>query len=276
MSVIEGPIVQSDSPAPQASGRGTWLQLGSIAEFEWNRGTLAIPKLAPALVGLRIVQLSDLHFRPLWFQAYDPLIRRLAAHPPDLVLITGDFVEARADHRPALPFLARFLKSLSTRLGVFGILGNHDGDLLGSRLGEMGVTLINGRTARLEARDAVVELVGLPGVHRRDLTPQHLAGIAPKQSGELRIILSHYPDSIRKLVPLQGDIVLAGHTHGGQVCLPGGFAPLTHDALPRRLAGGIHKYGDAWLVISRGMGFATWRIRAFCPAEVVELTLDAG
>jgi predicted MPP superfamily phosphohydrolase len=275
MSVVQTPSIESALPAARGlpAPARRWLQLGSISHYDWTCAALPIANLAPKLEGLRIVQLSDLHVRPTWFPAYDQVIARLASDPPDLVVVTGDFVEARADHRPARPVLERFLSQVTSRLGVFGILGNHDGDLLASRLGAMRLTLINGRTARLESDAAAVELIGLPGVHRRDLSPQFISGIAPKRPADLRIVLSHYPDAIRKLSALQPDIVMAGHTHGGQVCLPGGFAPLTHDSLPRRLCSGIHRYEGSWLVISRGMGFATWRIRTFCPAEVIDLTL---
>jgi predicted MPP superfamily phosphohydrolase len=253
--------------------RGPWLQIGSIHLFEWNRLALPIPGLPDALEGLRILHLSDLHFRAAWFDGYDQILEQVAHDPPDLIVITGDFVEARADHRPARPFLERFLTQLKSRLGIFGILGNHDGELLGPRLRHMGVTLINGRTARLESADASIELVGVPGVSRRDLTREFLDGVGPKRNGVTRIVLSHYPDAIRRLAPLRADVVLSGHTHGGQICLPNGFPPLTHDSLPRRMSKGLHRVGDTWLLVSRGLGFATWRVRAFCPAEVVEISL---
>lgn len=273
--VATSPIdaVVPDEAVVSAQMRGPWVQWWSIQQFDWTEARLPIADLPDTLVGLRIVHLSDLHFRDVWFSGYDQVIGRLAAHPPDLVLITGDFVEARADHRPALPHLRRFLSRLQSRLGIFGILGNHDGDLLGARLPQMGVTLINGRTARLESRHASIELIGLPGVHRRDLTRRRVRCISRRTPGVPRIVLSHYPDHIRKLDSVQPDVVLAGHTHGGQVCLPNGFAPLTHDALPRRMSKGIHRVRGSWLVVSRGMGFATWRVRAFCPAEVIELEL---
>jgi predicted MPP superfamily phosphohydrolase len=265
---LEPAEVRVDRPV-----RGPWLQVGSIHRFEWNRLALPIARLPDALDGLRILHVSDLHFRPVWFDGYDQVLGQIAHNPPHLILITGDFVEARADHRPARPFLERFLTQLKSRLGIFGILGNHDGDLLGPRLGQMGVTLINGRTARLESADAAIELIGVPGVSRRDLTRDFLDRIGPKRDTVPRIVLSHYPDAIRRLAPLRADVVLSGHTHGGQICLPNGFAPLTHDSLPRRMSKGVHRMGDTWLVVSRGAGFATWRVRAFCPAEVVEIEL---
>jgi len=88
-------------------------------------------------------------------------------------------------------------------------------------------------------------------------------------------VLSHYPDAIIKLqkFDVMPDLLFAGHTHGGQVCLPGGMPILRHDTLPRRYCSGVHRFGGAWLVVSRGMGFSSYAIRVFCPAEVVEVVL---
>ena len=75
--------------------RGPWLQLFDTAGFEWNRLTVSIDDLPPALAGLRLLHLSDLHLRPRWLRAYDELIHRIDASPPDLILVTGDFVTPR-------------------------------------------------------------------------------------------------------------------------------------------------------------------------------------
>jgi uncharacterized protein len=72
---------------------------------------------------------------------------------------------------------------------------------------------------------------------------------------------------------LSPDLILSGHTHGGQVCLPGGYPLITHDALPRAYASGVHRIGQSWLVVSRGMGFAQFCLRLFCPAETLEIRL---
>jgi len=92
----------------------------------------------------------------------------------------------------------------------------------------------------------------------------------------LRVVMQHYPDQIRRTQDLKPDIVLAGHTHGGQVCLPGGFPIIKHDSLPRLYTSGVHRYGDVWLIVGRGFGFSTLPVRAFCPPQVVEIVLQAA
>jgi predicted MPP superfamily phosphohydrolase len=262
--------------APSRNGWSRWLRLGFSQTFEWNSLPVLVPKLPKVLEGFRILHLSDTHLLGRWLGSYDLLLKRLRDAPPDLILFTGDFVDHVFDSRPALPFLERFLTQLTSRLGVWAILGNHDRDLLAPRLGAWGVNLIMGRHVRLESDNAAVELVGLAGVKRRDFDPDWLTNIPQRQPGVPRIVLGHYPDQVLLIDSLEADVMLSGHTHGGQVCLPGGRALLTHDSLPKHMARGVHRIGHTLLVVSRGFGTVRWPIRLFCPAEVIELTMTAS
>jgi predicted MPP superfamily phosphohydrolase len=71
---------------------------------------------------------------------------------------------------------------------------------------------------------------------------------------------------------LDADFFLAGHTHGGQICLPGGWPLITHDRMPRRYSKGIFRFDGTWYIVSRGFGFAGVPVRINCPAEVAEIT----
>lgn len=254
---------------------GPWLQVGSITSFEWTRVELSIEDLPPPLHGLRVIHLSDLHLRPRWCRVYDSLVQRVSHEPPDLIVITGDFVEHRGDHRKTLPTLKRFITQLRSRHGIYGILGNHDGDLLGPRLREWDVEVICGRVVRLETEDAAIELVGIPSVSRRDLGENSLQDLPRQDDATLRLVLAHFPDSLLKLRDIEADVVLAGHTHGGQVCLPGGIPIVTHDALPRSLCRGVHRVDDKLLIVNRGIGFASLPMRVFCPPEVIEICFSS-
>lgn len=255
------------------------MEVGWIRSLRTPRYELSIRDLAPALEGLRIVHLSDLHIHRTWMPAWDRLHVWLEASPPDLILVTGDWVDRKHDHRPALPLLERFIAGLRSRLGVWGILGNHDGDLLPLRAGEVHVrTLFNERTT-LEHHDARLDIIGLHGVHPQDASDVPLRDLVGTTSGNgrpVRIALSHFPSRALDLAELDVDLVLAGHTHGGQVCLPGGVPIITHDPLPRRFARGGHRIGNTWLVTSRGCGFSKLPIRVFCPAEAIEIVLTAA
>jgi uncharacterized protein len=222
---------------------------------------------------LRIIHLSDFHLRRRWWPEYDELIRRVSDDPPDLLLITGDFVDNKFDHRPTLPVLRRLLGGLCAAGRCYGVLGNHDGDLVGPLLGQLGVQLLDGRRTLCNFRGHDVELIGLPGPERGDITPRVLAGFPPRDVNTPRIVLSHYPDTINIGTALEADLFLTGHTHGGQVCLPSGRALITHDSLPKTTCKGVSRHGRTWLVINRGFGFAGIPLRLFCPAEVIELRL---
>jgi predicted MPP superfamily phosphohydrolase len=250
---------------------GKWLQLGEIRSFELNRITIFIEQLPASLSGFRVIHLSDLHLRPVWYGGYDLLHQRLHDDPADLIVVSGDFVEHRADHRKTLPFVQRFVSGLRSRLGTWGILGNHDGDLLGPRLRDWGVHLLADRVSRMQNHEATIELIGIRSVHRKDLCDAFLRSVPPLEPSVPRMVLSHFPDSIRRLTELEAHVVLAGHTHGGQVCLPGGLPIITHDSLPRRMSRGVHAFGDKLLVVNRGFGYANLPLRVFCPPEVIEL-----
>lgn len=263
---ILAPEVRVEEPGARVSFRGP-------VHFEWTSMRVPVPGLPPELNGFRFVHLSDIHARHYWSPAYDTLIERLQKSPPDLLLITGDFINDLNDHRPGLRVLKRLVPHLASRLGTFAVLGNHDVDLVAPELVGMNVTLLDSRRALLEgAAGARVELIGLCGVDRRDLDEKYIRTLPPREPRTLRIVLSHFPDHFRLTKPLAADFFLSGHTHGGQVCLPGGWPLITHDRMPKKYAKGIHRFGPTWYVVSRGLGYASFPIRVNCPPEVAEIT----
>ena len=255
------------------SGVGPWFQFRVPTGFLWKTARLPIAGLPDALQGLRILQLSDLHLRTYWGRPYDELIERIRAANVDLILITGDVIDHKTDHRPALPMVRRLIPHLHSRLGTYAIQGNHDPDLLMPKLAEMGVHVITHRRALLSDGQTELELIGLNGATRAELDESFLRRLPPKRPETPRVVMCHYPDLISAAQLLDPDIYLAGHTHGGQICLPGGRPLMTHDAMPKPFTSGIHRIGRAWYCVSKGLGFSGPPVRLFCPAEVVELVL---
>jgi predicted MPP superfamily phosphohydrolase len=264
------PTVTQAAPGPRWQWRGP-------SEFVWKRVTLLVANLAPALHGLRILHLSDFHTRRYWPPAYDTLLARIAADPPDLILFTGDFVESRRNHLPAVPHVKRLVAGLRARLGCYGTLGNHDLYHFAPHLDDTNVTLLEGARHVLDVGDggAAIELIGFPGVDRTDLTEDFLRSLPRERvDGALRVVMSHFPDHLPRAEFLAADLFLTGHTHGGQVCLPGGHPIITHCRLPRALARGIHRVGPTWLVVNHGLGFSGLPLRLLCPSEVVEIRVE--
>jgi hypothetical protein len=252
---------------------GPPLQWISAKGFEWVDAQLPIPGLPLELDGFRLLHLSDLHARRYWDPAYDDLLARVRADPPDLIVFTGDFVEDKHDHRKELPIVQRFINGLQSRLGTVAIAGNHDGDLLGLPLTTLNLTSVDHRRLSLHCGSAMLELIGSAGVEREDFDPVFLRSLGPKPANSVRIVLSHYPDLIRKSGFLHADLYLTGHTHGGQICLPGRIPIMHHDSLPAKFISGINRFHHTWLVVNRGLGFSSLPLRLFCPAEVIEIRL---
>jgi predicted MPP superfamily phosphohydrolase len=133
--------------------------------------------------------------------------------------------------------------------------------------------LVDQRRLAMHSGPATIEFIGVAGVDRGDFDPVFLRSLGDKGAGTVRVLLSHYPDLIRRSRFLEPDLFLAGHTHGGQVCLPGGIPIIRHDSLPAKLINGIHWVYDTWLAVSPGIGFSGLPIRLFCPAQVMEICL---
>lgn len=262
-------------PVIERIGRpGPWLQHRSAKGFEWIRSHLPVPNLPAALDGLRIVHLTDFHARGWWDPAYDELQAAVAEAQADLVLCTGDYVDDKRNYWPALPIVRKLLSGVKSRLGTFAILGNHDGNFLAAPISDLDATIIDNRRLVLSDGEASIELIGLPGVDRHDLDLRLLRSYSSEEPGSVRIVLSHFPDLLPRVSFLQPDLYLAGHTHGGQICLPWKRPIIRHDSLPRRMCQGIHRAFGTWMVVGRGFGFSSrMMLRLFCPAEINEIVL---
>jgi hypothetical protein len=234
---------------------------------------LPISQLPEGLEGLRIVALSDLHLTRRWHSAYDRVIETVAALQADLVLVAGDIVHDRETHLPAMPVVGRFLPALRSRMGTVGILGNHDSIQLGKDLESLGISMLVGQRMLLETGSATVELIGAPGPMRYDMPDDFPQQFGPPEPGIPRILLAHFPDYFPTLRSMDPDVYVCGHTHAGQICLPGGFPLFSHDSQPRRLCRGYHRLGRTHYIVSQGLGFSGIPIRAFCPPEVLLLVL---
>ena len=255
---------------------GPWFQYGDTNGFEWNTYQLAVPGWPAALAGFRLVHVSDLHCRTGWQTAYDELADRLDRAEPDLLVVTGDVVDDMYRPNTCVPTARRVLDLLHARLGVYGQFGNHDRNLRPSAFAGTPLQLIDGRRVLVDADGHPIELIATPGPMPSDMPDTFGPSLPPRRPGVPRVILSHYPDHLRKLRAARPDLLLAGHTHGGQMCLPGGWPILRHDSYPWYRRSGVSRVGRTWLVVSRGLGFSTAPVRLFCPAEVVELRLVPG
>ena len=236
---------------------------------------IPVEGLAPEFEGYRIAFLTDFHTSPIvskaWLTESVAIANGLG---PDLIALGGDFVSSHARHLPAF---VRAASKLRAPDGVVGVLGNHDhnvgADLVRRALDEAGVTLLRNRARILERGAARLAVGGVADLISDVIDiGALLSGIPP---GMPRIILSHNPD-VFALWPAgtRLDLMLSGHTHGGQVRLPILGAPYVPSSHGERFAEGLVEEDGRRLYVSRGVGVLLVPIRWGCPAEVTAITLE--
>lgn len=222
---------------------------------------LSLPKGPP----LRIAIYSDLHLA----KGKAPLAklnRALAQAKPDFIVALGDFSE-----KPLGEKERSYLKALSAIAPTYGVLGNNDLDpQLQKQLEGSGMTILKNQGVELETKEGRVFLYGVEDLRAGE---PNLFGLTQAAAGDFVILLSHSPEIVRKLEKERVDLILAGHTHGGQLCLPGGYALLTHSKLGRKYSSGKYPWGKATLFITRGVGTSTLPLRLFCLPELAILEL---
>jgi predicted MPP superfamily phosphohydrolase len=266
----------------------------SLVERNWYRlRRVVVPVLDPGTAPLRVLHLSDLHMTPSQARK-QRWVSALASLEPDLVVVTGDNLA----HVCAVPAVLRAFEPLFAYPGAF-VFGSNDyfGPVLKNPLGYLrrdrehiegpplpthdlragllsaGWLELNNARGVLKAGGRVIELAGVddPHIGRDRYVSAPLDPLA-----DLHLGVTHSPEP-RVLGPMTGDglsLVLAGHTHGGQVCVPFYGALTTNCELPRRMARGLHRYGGAWLHVSAGLGtHPTAPARFACPPEATILTL---
>jgi predicted MPP superfamily phosphohydrolase len=227
---------------------------------------LHVAGLSPAHDGLRVGFLCDLHHSQFLSQAAVHHAADLVlAKRPDLVVLGGDYV-TMGDRR-YMESCAEALGHLTAPHGVFAILGNHDDDRrMPAALAARGFSVLKDARTTVEVRGEPLTLVGIRFWTRR---PRHLASIV-KAATVTTILLAHDPRRLTEAAALAIPAVLSGHTHGGQIVLPG-IGPLGGRRFPV-IAGHGERDGSR-IFVSRGVGTVFVPVRINCPPEVALLTL---
>ncbi len=268
--------MSSSTPVHRTIKTAGPIQIGLLADFAIHEIDLPLATVTPDLLGKRLLHVSDTHFRGEWCDGYDRVIAKINELEVDLICFTGDWLEDKFDHREGIATAQRFARQLTSRFGLYSCLGNHDGDLVAPLLIDAGVHLLVGESRRIVGGEGAIEIIGLPSVSREDVSTDLLASFGTPPIGTTRIVLSHFPDHVRRIASIEPHLVLAGHTHGGQWCLPGGKPLFTHDGLPSAQSFGLSKHGEAWLHVSRGLGCSKWNLRVNCPPEMTVIRLIAA
>lgn len=285
--------------------RGAWAlatgaALGAYSLMEPFRYRL-VRKKVPIRHGappLTVLHLSDTHLAA----GDDRLLRFLDRLPtemgtvPDVIVATGDLIEEEA----AIDPIVAALSGIEARVGRFFVYGSHDyfapegpsylkyfidGEVkqparrrdespMTTGLENKGWINVINKTETVRVEQMTLRVAGVDDPYLRWHRTEH---IERGLSDDLAIGLVHAPDVVSEWALNGFDLVLAGHTHGGQVRIPGAGAVVTNCSLPRELAAGLTRIGRTWLHVSPGLGTGRYSpIRFNCPPEATLLSLEPG
>ncbi|HEX3570407.1 MAG TPA: metallophosphoesterase [Acidobacteriaceae bacterium] len=236
---------------------------------------------------MRLLQISDVHYFE-WTESYylRQVVERVNALKPDVVVVTGDFVTYGPVRWPSeeahkrfarrhMPECASILSGILCPLR-FATLGNHDmmvgGRYIYGDLVSHGLPVLRNSAVPLEKNGQRLWLVGLGSACARDADPDRAFPDSAVRDQEAMIVLAHEPDILPDIAKHGPDLMLAGHTHGGQVCVP--FLPPAF--LPeygKKYVRGWFRSGRTQLYVNRGIGTIGVPLRMNCPPEITLLTL---
>jgi uncharacterized protein len=232
-----------------------------------TEATLPVSGLPPAFDGLRIGLLTDIHHSAI-VPAEDVAraVELTLSTNPDLIVLGGDYVTF-GDRNFVEP-VAELLSSLRAPNGVFAILGNHDDDReMPAALARKGITVLKDQRTRVVIRGDGLELAGIRFWTRR---PADIARVLRGATDSV-LLLAHDPRRLVEAAQLSIPAVLSGHTHGGQVVLPG-VGALARARFP--ILEGLGRREKSSIFVSRGIGTVYVPVRINCPPEVAIVTLQ--
>lgn len=248
-----------------------------------DKHTASITSLPSSLKGIKLVYLSDIHYGSRFPDSrVSKLVAQVNALEPDLILLGGDYAD---DTEGAIEFFEK-LPMLRARLGVFGVLGNHDRTneaLLGQLTGVMysqNVTPLNNQVSSIKIGSSYLYIAGVDDYYNG--FPDVKGVAAQLKSEDTVIFLGHTPDLLPQMLAAKGsdgnshwfDLALFGHTHGGQVTILG--TPVFSDYIPEvgiRYLTGWREENRASLLVSNGVGTGYFPVRLFAPAQIHLITL---
>lgn len=226
---------------------------------------LTIAGLDAAFDGFTLLHLSDLHVDIN--ETFVPaLIDTLGGVDYDICVMTGDY---RSKTYGPLDATIDGMRRIRAALKdpIYGVLGNHDSIALVPEFESMGMSMLMNEAVMLRRGDAELALVGIDDHHffRLDSIPKAITGVRRDVPS---ILLSHAPEVYRQAAHAGFDVMLCGHTHGGQICLPGGYPVTVDAAVPRRMGRGAWRRRNMLGYTSPGAGTSIVDVRINCPPEI--------
>ena len=232
----------------------------------------AFENLPQAFDGTRILFITDLHIDSLQGLS-EKVINIINGLDYDFCVLGGDYsFKYGINIEAARSKMKDITNVLTAKSRVFAILGNHDKYSMAEFLHELGVEMLIDENTALDNNGEKLYLTGLDEFYLENDDDVELADQGIRQ-GAFKIMLCHASERFRQIACAGYSFMLTGHTHGGQVCLPGGFAPATSSTAPYKMAKGKWKYDDMSGYTSRGVGVTAVLVRFNCPPEITVITL---
>ena len=234
---------------------------------------LRFADLPPAFDGFRILHLSDLHVE----MSANAMARAAALAESasyDIAVLTGDYRAATyGAYDTTLEGLARLRPHLKGP--VYGVLGNHDSIRMVPGIEAMGIRMLLNESETIRRGDEAIHLAGIDDAGFYGVDNIQKAGEAIPHGG-FAILLSHTPEVYRQAAHAGFHLMLSGHTHGGQICLPGGYAITLDAGVPRRYGAGAWVHEEMAGYTSTGTGSSIVPVRFNCPPEMTLHQLRRG
>jgi len=240
---------------------------------------LEYKELDPALPPVRLVQITDTHVERASYREAE-VVRRVNALQPDLIVLTGDYLNLSYLHDPEAKEQFRgFVSQLEAPYGIYAVRGTVEPapGMMAELFQDTGVVWLEQEAVTLEVRGQSLTLAGVACSHDQEVDAARLATtLEGVPAGDLVVLLYHSPDLVLEAAARQVNLMLAGHTHGGQIRLPVLGPVVTYSRFGRRYAAGLFWEGDMTLYVSRGLGFeggSLPRARFLCRPEIVSIEL---
>ena len=252
---------------------GLWpIAVRNSMNYRIVEHAVPLPHLPKAFDGFRILHLSDLHIEGM-IDKGQSLQAMLSTLHYDLCVLTGDFrFRTYGSYDKTVRLMEELVQTLRVPFGVTGILGNHDWLEMVPGLERAGIRMLLNETQAIEKGKETIWLLGLDDMHYYETGDLNKAvGKAPTDA--VRILLVHSPEIIPEAFAAGMDLYLCGHSHGGQICLPGGKPIITHCRCARPYKAGPWQHKSMRGYTSRGVGTSLFPIRMFCQPEIIIHTL---
>lgn len=252
-------------------------------------------KIPDSFNDFKIAHISDLHNKEFFFNQ-SQLINKTKKLNPDIIVITGDFIDSR---RTNLEASMKYIREAVKIAPVYFVSGNHESrndlySIVTKELSEAGVTVLDNKSTKIERNGEFINLAGVSdplitntSIDKEVLKDKTIKGnrtnvaffkkieaVSKECTEDFKILLSHRPEFFQNYAASDFQLSLTGHAHGGQIRLPfiGGLFSPTEGFFPKYTSG-LHNLNDSSMIISRGLGNSLFPLRVFNRPEIVSITL---